>query len=92
MPQPHSFRPNSNNPLVQALGVVIGIVFLAAAALIGLAFLATLVGAVVLGAIILSIRMWWLRRKFGSHDGGKDNTVIEGEYRIVETKTKHDEE
>ena len=52
--------------------------------------LAALVGFILLAAIVIYVRVWWLRRKFsaaaretGAGRAGTEN-VVEGEYRVVD--------
>jgi len=85
---------NRNNPLIQALSLLV------AAALLGLAFV---IGAVVIGALFVlgavaaltfAIRIWWLRRATrpaAARDTSNRSArqVIEGDYTIVgETDAK----
>jgi hypothetical protein len=85
---------NRNNPLIQALSVIV------AAALLGLAFV---IGAVVIGvllalaavaALTVAIRIWWLHRKIrraatGDISDRSARQVIEGDYTVVrETDAK----
>ena len=62
-------RPNifglSGGPLAQAVSVLVFAVLLVGAVVMGAVLLAVIVGVAVLAWIALSVRLWWLRRKLG---------------------------
>lgn len=86
MPQ-HS----QQNFLARIVAAIVSIIVLGIAVFLGAFFIAALVGLALLFAIVLSIRIWWLRRKYGSagirephtHDG----RTIEGEYTVKKRDT-----
>ncbi len=85
-----------NNPIANALVVVVGVLAIAVSFVVGfVALFAMASAALVLGAII-GLRIWWLNRKMsrttasrghgapGEHVAGKGSTVIEGEYQVLQ--------
>jgi len=96
----HSSAKNSfpaGNPIANALVVVAGVLAIAASIVLGFfAFLA--LGAIIfVTAVIIGVRVWWLKRRMRLHPGNRPGTagrashesVIEGEYRVVHKD--HDE-
>jgi uncharacterized iron-regulated membrane protein len=79
----------SGNPLVQVASLVIFGVVLIGAVLMGAVVLAFVFGFAVIGAIVFSVRLWWLRRKLQRAQGGaglrsqQDGRLIEAEYTVV---------
>lgn len=55
----------SGNPLVQALWMVLGAALLVGAVVMGALVLTVLLALGVVAAAALAIRVWWLRRKLG---------------------------
>jgi hypothetical protein len=82
----HLFFGRLGHPLTQIVSlVVLGVVF-ALAVVMGAFVLLGVIGFAVIGLIVLSIRGWWLRRKFrGRAQGPSARTVryIEAEYEVV---------
>ncbi len=52
------------NPLVQILGVIGGALMLVAALFVGAFVFLALLGLAVIGGLLFSLRVWWLRRQF----------------------------
>jgi uncharacterized iron-regulated membrane protein len=84
---------SSGNPLVQILSLLVFGALLALALIMGAVVIAVLIGLAVIAGIVLSVRAWWFRRKFGGgppFDGGSepprpaDTRLIEGEYEVVD--------
>jgi len=59
----------SGNPIVQVLSLLAFGVALIGAVLMGAVILSFLFGVAVVGAIAFSIRMWWLKRRLGRRPG-----------------------
>ncbi|MCC5858521.1 MAG: hypothetical protein JJT90_10215 [Ectothiorhodospiraceae bacterium] len=90
----HVFLINGRrpNPLMQVLGVIGGALMLLAALFVGAFVFLALLGLAVLGGLLFSLRLWWLRRQFRKaaeqqhragtthRDGAyrRHSTVIEG--------------
>ena len=80
------------NPLIRLLVGLVGAVFFIGAAFLGaLVFLAVL-GLFVVGTLLLSMRLWWLRRRLRTGNDAKPRgqvpargrgTVIDGDYTVV---------
>jgi len=86
---------SSGNPLVQILSLLAFAVLLAVALIMGAVVITVILGLAVIAGIVLSVRVWWLRRKFrgappfdsGAEPpapGSADTRLIEGEYVVVE--------
>lgn len=90
----HVFLINGRrpNPLVQVLGVIGGALMLVAALFVGAFVFLALLGLAVIGGLLFSLRLWWLRRQFRKaaeqhrqaggtrqeHHRRESTTVIEG--------------
>jgi len=81
------------NPVTNALMIIAGILVLSVSLALGFVVFIGLFGFMLVAALVLSIRGWWLRRQFmrqGGNDkaagrerhspGNDQPTVIEGEY------------
>lgn len=86
----YSLRTPSN-PFLQILSLVVLGAAMIGAVLLGAVLLAGVLTVAVVAAIVISVRVWWLKRKLGkqppgpSADGvvGADRRLIEGEYVVV---------
>jgi predicted lipid-binding transport protein (Tim44 family) len=76
-------RPKSL--LGQVLGFVFGIAILAVSFVVGAFFLAAILGIVLILAVFIAVRMWWLRRQFAS---STENEFVDAEYRVVERRER----
>lgn len=88
------------NPLVRLLAAVAGLVFFIGAAFLGALVFLAVMGVVAFAALVVSLRVWWLRRRMrGAGSSGPAQartgraratpapargTVIEGDYSVVE--------
>jgi membrane protein implicated in regulation of membrane protease activity len=72
----------SRNPIVQVFSLILAGLVLIVAAFMGAVILAAVFGLAMIAAIVLVVRVWWLRRKLrrAPPPGG---AVIETEYRVV---------
>lgn len=75
----------SSNPIVQVVSLILVGLALIVAVLFGAMLLAVVFGVAMVAAIVIALRVWWLRRKLARAQppGG---TVIEAEYRIVQQR------
>ncbi len=84
------FQPGS--PIASALVIIVGSLAIAASIVIGFFAFMILGSLILVLAAVLSIRLWWLRRKMVRHpasrvraaerQGGEQQT-IEGEYHVI---------
>lgn len=84
---------NAGNPLVQIVSTLVLGVVLAAAIIMGAFVLMAIVGFAAIAFLAFSIRVWWLRRKYGRRGppsgGGAGPTAkgiryIDVEYEVVD--------
>jgi hypothetical protein len=78
-----------NNPLIQALSLVVAAVLLGLALVVGAVVLGVLLAVAAVGAIAIAARIWWLQRKIraataGDAAGRSTRQAIEGEYTVVD--------
>ncbi|MGI9343263.1 MAG: hypothetical protein ACR2QV_10450 [Gammaproteobacteria bacterium] len=76
------------NPLVQILGFVAAICITVVAVIVGGIVLAGLLGFVLLAAIFIYARVWWVTRKFRAAERQRDppgsSETVEAEYRVID--------
>lgn len=82
------YLPTRSNPLARLFATVAFVIVAGMAAVFGVFILAAVIGLGAILAMIVAVRVWWLRRQLRrSGDGGGDEqdtssgTTIEGEYR-----------
>lgn len=85
LPSNHSAR----RPVAEFLSIVGALIALGVAFLLGIFFVAIVAGLILLGAAVVTVRVWWLRRQFrqavaGHAPADAKTAVIEGEYTIVD--------
>ncbi len=82
----------AGNPLANVLVVIVGALVIGLTIVLGVVAFVALGGIILVLAAVLGVRMWWLGRKLPKHgraasgrgrSGPGDNTVIEGECRVV---------
>ena len=82
----------AGNPLANLLVVIVGILVISLSLALGFVVLVGMAGFVLITAAIMSIRGWWLRRRFvagkGEDPPGSNKTtaryrIIEGEFHEV---------
>ncbi|GEM_PF-1937461 len=77
-------------PVARVAGIIGAIAVIALAATLGIVVLAVMLGLALIGAVIIAVRTWWLRRQmrraaargegFGPTGPTSRGRVIEGEY------------
>jgi len=86
-------RPGGKPPglLAQLFGLLLGIVILLFSLVVGAFVLAGMLGLIVIIAIVMVLRAWWLGRQVrGRHAPAADEEVIEAEYRVVSSEYEED--
>ena len=82
----------ASNPLANVLVVIVGIIVISLSLALGFVVFVAIAGFMLIMAAIISVRAWWLKRRFGARTGGEQvhsasnrevYRVIEGEYREV---------
>jgi len=76
----------SRNPLVQIAAVVVAVFMVIGAVFLGAIVLSFFVGFAILAWVILTIRLWWLRRSVRRGDAGSDE-IVGVEYTVVEERS-----
>ena len=91
--------PPPMNPIARLVAAVLAVAALVGAFFFGLIILVLAVGLGILGWLFLTLRLWWLRRRFGAPagrrpgdgfgpdqspgGGGRQDDSIEAEYKVV---------
>lgn len=73
----------TRNPVAQLFATLAFVVMAGVAAIFGAFILAAIIGLGAILAVIITVRVWWLRRQMRRSAGGQETssgTVIEGEY------------
>lgn len=82
----------AGNPIASALVIIVGSLVIAASIVVGFFAFVILGSLLMVIAAVVSIRLWWLRRKLARDPEFRTQTghrrhdapqIIEGEYRIV---------
>jgi high-affinity Fe2+/Pb2+ permease len=90
MPYSSPFRFNSgplrgtgqpDSLLGRIVGLVLGIAVLAISVIVGAVFLAALVGLILIVAVVVMLRVWWLKRKMQRHE--QQHGDLDAEYTVV---------
>jgi len=97
------FPPPTGNPLARIGAALLGALALIGALFLGAFVLAIAVGVAVIGAIVVTVRVWWLRRRWraaarnrpDAHAGERGRTsrsgrVIDVEYYEVQRRRGND--
>ena len=87
----HSFsRGAPNNPIVQVIAVIVAVLVAIGAVFLGAVILSFFIGFAIIGWVILTIRLWWLRRQVRSGGGTSSRSqtgeIVEVEYTVVEER------
>ena len=81
---------NYTDPLARILGFIVGLLVLIAAVIVGGFVLAAFIGLAVFAGLLISVRLWWFRRKVreamerGDLPPGQGDRIIETEYHVIE--------
>ena len=80
----------SGNPVANALVVIAGTLVIGVSIVLGFFAFVALSALVLVAAVIIGIRVWWLKRKLARQpiasdpgDGNATGGVIEGEFRVI---------
>ena len=92
----------AGNPLASALVVIVGIIVISLSLALGFVVFIGIAGFMLVMATVISVRAWWLRKRFGASKGAEQKTtssqqethrIIEGEYREVRSRrSDHDDD
>ena len=80
----------SRNPLVQIAAVVVAAFIVIGAVFLGAIVLSFFVGFAILAWVILTIRVWWLRRSVRRGDSGREadrGEIVGVEYTVVKERS-----
>lgn len=89
----------AGNPLANLLVIIMGALVVGVSIVLGIVAFITLGGLVLVLAVFIGIRVWWLGRKMRKQfaAGGKEPgersasiEIIEGEYHVVSTQKRKD--
>ena len=87
--------PPPANPLVQILSLLAFVLLLIGALFVGAVILSLVLGLAAIAALVFSIRIWWLRRRFRKgwdnleRGDSKSRQVIDVSYTVVEERREH---
>ncbi len=82
----------AGNPLANVLVVIVGIIIISLSLALGFVVFVGIAGFMLVMAAVISVRAWWLRKRFGTRKGTEEvqtsshqetHRVIEGEYHEV---------
>lgn len=85
----------SRNPILQAVGLIIGAVVAVAAVLVGAVLLSFIIGFVVLMGMLIYVRAWWARRGIKKAAGGftddPPKDLVNVQYTVVKERNVDDQ-
>lgn len=82
----------AGNPLANVLVVIVGIIVISLSLALGFVVFVGIAGFMLIMAAVVSVRVWWLKRRFAAKVGDKPRhppgtagtiRIIEGEYHEV---------
>jgi hypothetical protein len=85
---------SAGNPLANVLVVIVGIIVISLSLALGFVVFVGIAGFMLVMAAIISVRAWWLNKRFGAQKRGEQvhkssdgqiHRVIEGEYHEVKS-------
>ena len=80
----------SRNPLVQIAAIVVSALVIVGAVLLGAVVLSFFVGFAVLVWLVVTLRLWWLRRRLRRGETGhgtRSGEIVGVEYTVVEERS-----
>ncbi|MGH8496409.1 MAG: hypothetical protein ACREVN_09780 [Gammaproteobacteria bacterium] len=85
------------HPVARFLSFLGAVLALGLAFFLGLFFVAVVAGLLLLGALVIGARVWWLRRQIRQAlarraDEGEEGIVIEGQYTVVDAERRRNRE
>lgn len=66
----------------QIIAFVVGLAVLAVSFVLGAFILATIFGFIMVVGLIVTVRLWWLKRE--AVDANRDDSVLDAEFSVVE--------
>ena len=86
----------AGNPIANALVIIVGVLAIGVSLVLGFVAFVVLASIVLVLGAIVSLRLWWLNRKFGAAAARRSaragqrgqSGVIEGEYHVVKRDEK----
>ena len=66
----------------QIIAFVVGLAVLAVSFVLGAFILATIFGFILVAGLIVTVRVWWLKRK--AADANREDSVLDAEFTVVE--------
>lgn len=88
--RPKNGQIPAGSPLANLLVIVAGALTIAVSVVVGFVALVALAGFVLIVAVVISVRTWWLRRKMARNDdqapdarSQQPSAVIEGEFKVL---------
>jgi predicted lipid-binding transport protein (Tim44 family) len=67
-------------------GLLVGITVFGLAVFLGAVFIAGLIGLVLIGSLVFTARLWWLRRKMEKYQ--RDHGDLDAQYTVVRDDTR----
>jgi len=90
---------SNGNPLASALVVIVGVIVIALSLALGFLVFLIIGGFMLVMAMIIGMRTWWMTRRFGNGsqgaqtqraDSSGQSRVIEGEFHEVESEDSNE--
>ncbi|MEJ2139833.1 MAG: hypothetical protein P8Y61_10365 [Gammaproteobacteria bacterium] len=72
--------------IARIVAFALGIVVFGAAVFVGAVFIAGLVGLILIGAVVIMIRVWWLRRQMERY--AREHGDLSAEYTVIKDDEK----
>jgi len=85
----------SRNPILQAVGLIIGAVVAVATVLVGAVLLSFILGFVVLMGVLIYARSWWARRRMkkasSSFSDDTPEDIVNVQYTVIKERNADDQ-
>ena len=84
-----------SNPLVRIAFFIVAVIMLIGAVFLGAVVLSLIVGLGALAWLVISVRLWWMRRQFRSRrsdsnvEQSKPGEIIGVEYTVIEERSEN---